>query len=59
VTEFATGGKIPPVQQEHGDEVPALLSRGCVYLAPGTAAALERLGVTAEALAELNAEVRP
>jgi hypothetical protein len=58
VTEFATGGKIP-VRLEHGDEVPALLSRGCVYLTPGAAEALERLGVTAEAHAELNAEVRP
>jgi hypothetical protein len=58
MTEFATGGKIP-VQIEHGDEVPALLSRGCVYLSPSAAEALERLGVTAETLAELNAEVRP
>jgi hypothetical protein len=58
MTEFATGGTIP-APTEDGDEVPVLLSRGCVYLTPQEADALDRMGVTPELLARLNAEARP
>lgn len=48
-----------PRGPEDGDEVPALLSEGCVYMTPREADALDRSGVTPEMLARLNAAGEP
>jgi hypothetical protein len=56
--KFHTGGTIPALP-DSDDEVPALLSEGCVYLTPREADALDRCGVTPEMLPSLNTEERP